>query len=109
MPAESFQHWCASGGKSSPKTSLKLLHAEEREVLKRAMSLLMERSQENTAVSKLHPQQLWFSWQITERGTAGMSINLDIHLGVNTWNNNAVVASSAEKYVSYYNTRETLP
>lgn len=84
MPAESFQHWCASGGKSSPKTSLKLLHAEEREVLKRAMSLLMERSQENTAVSKLHPQQLWFSWQITERGTAGMSVNLDIHLGVNT-------------------------
>jgi len=50
VPAESSQQWHASGGKPSPKTGLKILPAEGKDVLKRAMSVPMQGTQENTSV-----------------------------------------------------------
>lgn len=95
VPVGAGQPRAPSRGKPSPKIRLKLLHAGERDVLKRLISPLMERAQENTAIAKWHMSGCGFTWQIAD--TASMSINMDTHLKVNTSNNNVVITSSAEK------------
>lgn len=77
--------------------------AEEREVLKRAVSLLMERSQENVAVFQL----LWFFMVNNRKGYCRHVSKLGYSLRGKYLD--AVVARAAEKYVSYYNTWATLP
>lgn len=44
------------------------------------MSLLMERSQENTVLSKLHTQQLRFYMANSRKEYTGVSIDMDTHL-----------------------------